>query len=1009
MDHAKTIGNKELAMDTKLRQTARIGAPILLVVALLVVSLGQAYLTLAAPPEAAASAQQAATLPATTCDYDGGTNTRTCELWATTGTLSLPDGASVPIWGYSDTDPALGGAAQLPGPAIIANQGETVEVVLHNDLAESTALVFPGQEMIPDLGGVAPGGTETYSFAASSAGTYLYEAGLLPNAQHQVAMGLFGALVVRPAAADQAYDDPGTTFDDEALLVLSEIDPALNDSVDPAAFDMRDYAPKYFLINGKAYPDTGEIASAANSRVLLRTVNAGIVQHSMGVLGMHQRVIATDGSPLSYPFEVAAATVGSGQTSDRMVTIPASAGTDGETHYALYDTSMLLHNNGAAGFGGMMTFITVTDGTPPATGPSTTAVALAPNPTDGSVDVTLSATVSGASTIAGAEYFINTPGTAGTGSAMSPADGSFDSSTEDVTATIAVADLALLSSGDHTFYVHGSDGIWGAFNFAVLHLDKLGPATSGVTLAPNPSDGSLEVFVSATGNDAATGNSDIAAAEYFIDATGADGTGTPLAPNVAAPIASLDGSVDAATMGSLSEGEHTVYVHSMDAFGWWGDYDSATLVVDQTGPTTSDVTAAPNPNNGALPYNPTRFAVRVDATIADTSSTIERAEGFIDAVDADGSGFPLTPGDGLFDETSEDAYAYIPLSTINQLAEGTHPIWIHGQDASGNWGAAVSTDLVIDKTAPTVSNVAASPNPTDQAPSVTLTADAADATSIIAMAEWYEGADPGAGNGTPMAAADGAFDSLSESLTATIDMSGFSAGVHILYVRARDAAGNWSAADSVVLAVQPPDDIFADSFQSGDLTAWNGGAVGPVSAAAAAAMDGDGFGMQAVMDGVTPGYVTDLTPALEPSYHARFYFNANSALTGQNEAYTVFSGADGADTTIFRVQYRRQNQAGGTYQIRASALSAGAFVNTDWYTITPNDPHWIEIAWASGNPASFSLSIDGGLAEELTGLDTSAYLLETVQLGPSAGLVNQASGTLTFDAFVSRRYTAIGP
>ena len=163
------------------------------------------------------------------------------------------------------------------------------------------------------------------------------------------------------------------------------------------------------------------------------------------------------------------------------------------------------------------------------------------------------------------------------------------------------------------------------------------------------------------------------------------------------------------------------------------------------------------------------------------------------------------------------------------------------------------------------------------------------------------------------------------------------------------------------------------------------------------------------MAGITPGYVTDLTPAQEPSYHARFIFNANSALTGQNEAYTIFSGADAADTRIFRVQFRRQNQRGGTWQIRASALSGGAFVNTAWQTITPDDPHSIEIAWESGVGASFSLFIDGGLAEELTGLDTSAYLLEAVELGPSADLVNQASGTLYFDAFVSRRYTVIGP
>ncbi|MGM0401349.1 MAG: hypothetical protein ACQEQT_08635 [Chloroflexota bacterium] len=46
-----------------------------------------------------------------------------------------------------------------------------------------------------------------------------------------------------------------------------------------------------------------------------------------------------------------------------------------------------------------------------------------------------------------------------------------------------------------------------------------------------------------------------------------------------------------------------------------------------------------------------------------------------------------------------------------------------------------------------------------------------------------------------------------------------------------------------------------------------------------------------------------------------------------------------------RVQFRRQNQCGETWQIRALTLSGGIFVSTDWYTITVNDPHWIEIDW----------------------------------------------------------------
>ena len=997
-------------MNQKRANRARKGILILvLAVTLLLVGFlsGGTAAARSARSQARAAALQTSTLPAESCTYDGGTNTRTCELWATTGTLTLPDGATVPIWGYTDTS---GGAAQMPGPAIVANQGEKVAVTLHNNLGVNTALVFPGQAMMPDLGGVADGGMKTYSFTATSPGTYLYEGGLLAGQQYQVAMGLYGALIVRPAA-NQAYG-PDTTFDDEALLVLSEIDPALHNSADPAAFDMRDYKPRYRLINGRAYPDIAPIDTAAGNDVLLRFANAGVVQHAMSTLGVDQEVIALDGKPLDYSFRVAGATIGPGQTSDRMVTIPAEAGTQGTSRYPLYDGSMLLHNNGAPGFGGMLTFLTVADGDPPATGPTTTSVALAPNPTDGRVNVTLSATIGGDATITGAEYFVDTRGVDGTGVSMTASDGAFDSATEDVEATITTTDLALLTSGDHTIYVHGSDGTtWGAFNFAVLHLDKLGPATSGITMAPNPSNGNVDVAISATGDDTATGGSNIADAEYFIGAPGADGTGTSMTVNVAEPIASLDATIPAATMGSLPEGDHTVHVHSMDSFGWWGEFATATLVVDRTGPATSNVTAEPNPNNGAQPYSPTVYAIRVDALLADTASTIHQVEGFIDNIEADGSGFPLTPRDGLFNELTEEAYAYIPLSTIAQLDEGPHPIWIHGRDASGNWGAAVAVDLIIDKTAPNASDVTADPNPTGAAMSADLTATAADSATDIVAAEWFDGADPGPGNGTPMTAADGTFDSLTEDLTATIDVSTWAPGDHTISVRAQDAAGNWSAADTVILCVVKCNDIFADSFESGDFTAWSATTGSGISVDAAAAMAGGNYGMVADITGGPAGYVTDITPdGAETSYHARFYFSPNGADSQNNAAMTLFEGQNTDDTGIFRVEYRRRNARGGTYEVRAVALTAGGEQATGWVEINDFSANAVEIAWESGTAASFSLYVHGGLQETLTGLDTGAYLLDTVHLGPSGGdgLNGSASGQVYLDAFVSTRYTTIG-
>ena len=80
--------------------------------------------------------------------------------------------------------------------------------------------------------------------------------------------------------------------------------------------------------------------------------------------------------------------------------------------------------------------------------------------------------------------------------------------------------------------------------------------------------------------------------------------------------------------------------------------------------------------------------------------------------------------------------------------------------------------------------------------SLTLTATAYDSMtggSAIMAAEYFIGPDPGEGDGTPMNASDGLFDSPAESLTANVDTSAWTRGSYRLSARARDAAGNWSA------------------------------------------------------------------------------------------------------------------------------------------------------------------------------------------------------------------------
>ena len=777
----------------------------------------------------------------------------TVDLCATTGSISVPATTptiSVPILGYVAGNCSTVTAATAPGgPVVAVNVGDVVTVNLRNNLGEPTGLLFQGQAIVPDLVGTAGGTTKSYTFTASQPGTYLYEAALLPNAQHQVAMGLYGALIVRPAAG-QAYD-ANTTYDEEAVLVLSEIDPALNAS--PAAFDMRNYKPKYWLVNGQVYPNTASFTTVAGHKVLLRYVNAGMQHHSMTALGLNQKVIATDGILLADAHTIVAETIAPGQTLDAIATIPAAAAAGSK--YPVYDGNLALHNSNTAGMGGMLTFLSIAAGAagPDTQGPDTGAVTLTPDRTNGAVNVALSAQVSdaakGNSNVTAAEYFVDTAGANGGGTALA---GSYGSPTANVNGTLAPALLATLASGNHTIYVHGKDALnnWGPFNFAVLILDKSGPQTTGLALSANPTNGTVGVTLTGTANDSATGGSNAAAAEYFVGTTGANGSGTPLALNTtASPVASLNVTIAAASINALATGSYVLNVHSRDALGNWGPFTTINLNVDKAAPAVSVVTAKPNPTNGLISGSAAQPAVQLDATFVDAgpslaasiggvtdgtssgadgtpsgidpsmpvrafiplvmstnaqdqveaaavtsgNSFVQAAEAFVyvtnDHVPAAaeyGTGFVFTANDGSFNSATEAGRTPIPLSTILQLTDGNHNVYVHAKDSAGNWGTPTTLVLVVDKVAPTFTGITLTPNTvTFGTANVVLTlngaADNAGGTGIGGGEYWFGTTDPAPGGGT-------AFNGL----TTNIPVSSLAVGTYTVRARVRDAAGNWS-------------------------------------------------------------------------------------------------------------------------------------------------------------------------------------------------------------------------
>ena len=242
------------------------------------------------------------------------------QLTASAGYVSTPDGASIYSWGYG-----AGGNMQFPGPTLIVNEGDSVRVTLTNQLppaAGNVSIVFQGHDAVATDGvsglltrEAPPGGSVTYTFTASKAGTYLYSSGTRPDLQ--VEMGLSGALIVRPSNAQCAYDNPNTCFDRENLYVLSEMDLDVHRAVEeqvsghgPIAVSTSPYDPEYWFINGRCAPDTmaesgtGVLAHQPynaittmfpGERLLLRVVGAGRAMHPFHTHGNHSRVLARDG------------------------------------------------------------------------------------------------------------------------------------------------------------------------------------------------------------------------------------------------------------------------------------------------------------------------------------------------------------------------------------------------------------------------------------------------------------------------------------------------------------------------------------------------------------------------------------------------------------------------------------------------------------------------------------------------------------------------------------------
>lgn len=295
------------------------------------------------------------------------------SLVADSSSVTMPDGVSIDMWGYfEDTGQACGAEPVWSGgPQLYLPAGDTTLTIhLRNCLPVETSVVItgqmlPGAPVIFPAGGpyqgrirsfapetAANGGTGDYTFNNLKHGTYLYKSGT--HQALQVQMGLYGALIA-DAGPNEAY--PGVSYDSDAVMLYSEIDPDLH--APPTTARPLNYKPKYFLVNGTPFVAgrTMEIG-AVQQRTLLRLLNAGLKDHTAALNSGHLTVVAEDGNAYPYPLQLTSLDLVAGKTMDAVLVAQ-----EGE-NYVLYDRALHLTTNGTTRGGLMMPLVAAVSGGP---------------------------------------------------------------------------------------------------------------------------------------------------------------------------------------------------------------------------------------------------------------------------------------------------------------------------------------------------------------------------------------------------------------------------------------------------------------------------------------------------------------------------------------------------------------------------------------------------------------------------------------------------------------------
>jgi len=222
----------------------------------------------------------------------------------------------------------------VPGPTIDVHEGDRVVIHFHNDLPEATTIHWHGLHIPADMDGsplrpVQPGASYDYRFTMKpgSAGTYWYHPHPDYRTGGQIAKGLFGAFIVRPAR------DPIPAGVTERILILSDnrftasgaVDIADPHSAQGETDEENGREGNVLLVNGHVMP-TLTIRSGEVQR--WRVINASAARvYRLAIPGTTFTYVGSDGGLFEHPVERSELTLANSERAEVLVRGTAAPGT----------------------------------------------------------------------------------------------------------------------------------------------------------------------------------------------------------------------------------------------------------------------------------------------------------------------------------------------------------------------------------------------------------------------------------------------------------------------------------------------------------------------------------------------------------------------------------------------------------------------------------------------------------------------------------------------------------